>query len=218
MNPIFRATVQKGKVVFHNVDLFNGFLISLEGKDVDVTVKKKKKTRSNPQNAFYWGVVIKLLCETTGYNDDEMHNALKMLFLQDRSRKIPTLRSTTTLSTMEFEDYLEKIRIWASTELSCNIPLPNEVDFEENKPVSEPTPREIKKHQAQKKIDTRENKIKQVSSKTLEEILGWVGKGNITKEKIIELSKANFNGRIPDELTQEEAETLDTLIVSELPI
>ena len=129
MNPIFFATIKKGKVIFNNVQLFNNYLLSLEGKDVEVVVRKPKKERSNPQNRYYWGVVINLLCETTGYTPEEMHEALKMLFLKDNTRKIPTLRSTTELTTIEFEDFLEGVRVWAASELNCIIPLPNEVDF-----------------------------------------------------------------------------------------
>ena len=129
MNPIFFATIKKGKVIFNNVQLFNNYLLSLEGKDVEVVVRKPKKERSNPQNRYYWGVVINLLCETTGYTPEEMHEALKMLFLKDNTRKLPTLRSTTELTTIEFEDFLEGVRVWAASELNCIIPLPNEVDF-----------------------------------------------------------------------------------------
>ena len=128
MIPVFNAFVKRGKVIFDHQEQWDGYLFTLEGKYVHVTVKKRQKKRSNPQNSFYWGVVIHILCDTTGYSDDEMHNALKMLFLQDRTRKIPTLRSTAHLSTVEFEEYLEKIRVWAASELNCSIPLPNEVE------------------------------------------------------------------------------------------
>ena len=35
-------------------------------------------------------------------------------------------RSTANLNTKEFENYLEEIRRWAITDLSINIPEPNE--------------------------------------------------------------------------------------------
>jgi len=55
---------------------------------------------------------------------DETHEALKMKFLLDRRGKIPTVRSTTVLSTKEFEDYLEDVRMWASKFLNISIPNP----------------------------------------------------------------------------------------------
>jgi len=194
MNPIFRAVVQKGKVIFDRVGLFNDYLTLLEGKEVDVIVRKHKKNRSNNQNAYYWGVCIKILSEELGYTDDEVHEAMKMLFLQDNLRKIPTLRSTAALSTVEFEEYIEKIRQWAAQELSCIIPLPNEVDYSGKDEVHISPP---------------------VSEETLKELFGWAGKGSITEEKIMKLSMENFN-KEPRELTEKEAGELDTIIISAL--
>ena len=216
MNPIFTAKIQRGKVVFDNVDLLNGYLISLEGKEVEVIVRRRKKSRSLPQNAYYFGVCIKLLCETTGYTDDEMHIALKMMFLQDKTRKIPTLISTTSLTTVSFEEYLEKIRQWAAQELSCSIPLPNEVDIGTPEPEHlEPTKANIKAHQEQLAKDTEARKAQLVSPETLEELLGWIGKGRVTRENLMKLCSDNF-GCEPKNLLQVEAERLDTLIIAQL--
>ena len=38
MTPIFRAIIQKGKVVFDNVDKFNEYLIPLEGQDLSTKI------------------------------------------------------------------------------------------------------------------------------------------------------------------------------------
>lgn len=89
------------------------------------SVVKKKKIRSNNQNSYYWGVVIELISEHTGYTSEEAHDAMKHLFLIDYSTKLPRIRSTTELSTAEYEDYLSKIRMFASRELSLYIPDPN---------------------------------------------------------------------------------------------
>jgi hypothetical protein len=188
MVPIFRAIISKGKIVLDKVGLFNDYLTLLEGKNIDVIVRRHKKNRSIPQNNFYWGVCIKLLCEETGYSDDEMHDALKMLFLQDRNRQIPTLRSTASLTTVEFEEYLEKVRQWAAQELSCVIPLPNEIDFEHSEaPVSPP-----------------------VDSETLANLFSLA-----SKKKVIEICKREFGGRLPEDLTEREASALDTMIITE---
>ena len=128
MNPIFLGTVKQGKLSFNNLWQFTGYLKSLGEKNVEIIVRKIIKIRSNNQNRYYWGVVVPLLVNTTGYSTEEMHEALKMLFLKDLTRKIPTLRSTADLTTMEFEDYLGKVRMWAAQELSCVIPEPNEVE------------------------------------------------------------------------------------------
>lgn len=128
--PIFCGKVEQGALTLDRPDKFKQYLLTLNKKAVHIVVRKIQKPRSKKENRYYWGVVIKLLCETTGYNDDEMHDALRMLFLRDIDKKIPTLRSTTSLTTVDFEEYLTKIREWAIQTLHCYIPEPNEVDIE----------------------------------------------------------------------------------------
>jgi len=49
ISPVFSATVENGKLTLTNPEMFNGHLRSLEG-EVTVTVKKRRKERSNEQN------------------------------------------------------------------------------------------------------------------------------------------------------------------------
>ena len=127
--PIFCGKIEQGNLKLDCPDKFKTYLLTLDKKAVHIVVRKIQKPRSKKENRYYWGVCIKLLCETTGYNDDEMHDALRMLFLKDVNKKIPTLRSTTSLTTIDFEEYLTKIREWAIQTLNCYIPLPNEVEY-----------------------------------------------------------------------------------------
>lgn len=131
MNPIFSGTVKSGKLMIQNPEGFRSYLSTLEGKPIQLIARVARKSRSNNQNRYYHGVVVSLLSEHTGYTHDEMHDALRYLFLTDKTLRIPKTKSTTELNTVEFENYLESIRQWASTELSVNIPEPNEVDYEE---------------------------------------------------------------------------------------
>jgi hypothetical protein len=129
ITPVFFAKVKQGELNYCNYRLLNGYLATLEGADLEVIIRRPRKDRSSQQNRYYWGVVVELLCESTGYTQDEMHNALRMLFLRDDSRQVPTIRSTAELTTVGFEEYLEKVRNWASDALGCDIPMPNEVDY-----------------------------------------------------------------------------------------
>ena len=80
----------------------------------------------------------------------------------------------------------------------------------------EPTPKNIKEHQAQVAKDTEARKTQLVSPETLEELMGWVGKGSVTESGIIKLCSDNFGGREPRELLQSECEQLDTMIIEKL--
>ena len=127
MIPVFLATVQRGRLVFNNPDGFEKYLLRLNDKSVDVVVRLPRKDRTNPQNRYMWGVVYDLLSEYTGYTPSEIHDSMRMLFLQDNLRKIPTLRSTTELTTVEMENYLSQIKQWAA-EQGVVIPDPREVE------------------------------------------------------------------------------------------
>ena len=100
-------------------------------------LRDEKKVRSHDQNAYYWGVVLKLICDFTGDMPEDMHNALGIKFLKKITKSgLETRRSTADLETMEFEEYLSQIRAWSSIPadqggLAVFIPLPNEVDYSE---------------------------------------------------------------------------------------
>ena len=85
--------------------------------------------RTNPQNRYYFGTVLGLISQEIGHTPDECHEIFKAKFLPRREIKIGgdihyILGSTKELMTSEFEEYLEKIRRFASINLSLAIPDP----------------------------------------------------------------------------------------------
>ena len=129
-----KIKVKGGKVEFLNLPLFNRDLKQYEGRDAFVVLHPYKDKRSQNQNRYYWGVVMKLLSDELGYLPDEMHEVMKQKFLNVRDVKVGTVKyqipeSTTKLTTTDFEDYVSKIRIWAAKDLNVMIPLPNEAEF-----------------------------------------------------------------------------------------
>ena len=123
MKTLFYGIVKGGKLKFNDPAKLSLRLAGLEGKDVQVTVEQKRKQRSLEQNAYYFGVVVKILSEYTGYSKEETHDALRIKFLRiGGSDDLPTIKSTTKLSTKEMTDYIEGIKIWAITECDVFIP------------------------------------------------------------------------------------------------
>lgn len=93
-------------------------------------IKRSKDKRSLNQNKYYWGVIITLFAQHTGYTTNESHQELARLFLgYDHDGKTFT-RSTTELDTKEFEKYAEQCRFFMSENLGINVPLPNEITEE----------------------------------------------------------------------------------------
>ena len=125
----FFGRVEKGKLILNEQDKFNLLVWSLSGKEVEVTLGKVKKTRSNQENKYMWSVPYQMIADETGMTPEEVHDAMRMKFLLDRSKKIPTIRSTTELTTVEFETYMSQLRQFGSEFLGIYIPEPNECEL-----------------------------------------------------------------------------------------
>lgn len=126
--PTFRGTVKRGKIQLEDKRAYMVWLGTLEGKEIELSVYKRRKRRSKNQNSYLFGVVYAVVSETTGFTVDEVHDAMKMLFLRVHRDGLPdTVRSTTGLTTEEFSEYIENIKRWASEKLFCYIPDAGEV-------------------------------------------------------------------------------------------
>ena len=121
------ANVKGGMLQDHVKNDIARYLSVIKDGPIRIIITKYKRKRTLPQNRYYWGVVIKILSNHTGYTDDEMHDALKWLFLRVKRDGLPdTCGSTKKLNTDDFNEYLDKIKIWASTEMGCYIPDPED--------------------------------------------------------------------------------------------
>jgi hypothetical protein len=95
-----------------------------------IEIQRAASKRSLNQNRYYWGVVVDLFAQNTGYTKEESHQELAGMFLKYEAHGKPFTRSTTTLTTLEFEQYADKCRQWMGEMLGINVPLPNEVSEE----------------------------------------------------------------------------------------
>jgi hypothetical protein len=119
----FRALVLDGDLLAD--------LTAYEGEWVEV--KRLTKGRSNPQNRYYWGVVVPcvgdMVAEMFGerLHEEQIHDLLKSKFLPKKvicEENVP--QSTRDLTTAEFEDYTARVRSWAYHYGNCAIPQPGE--------------------------------------------------------------------------------------------
>ena len=113
---------------YEDADFSQHLLEAYKNKDVIVTITKatKANTRTHSQNNYYWGVVVKIIGDYLGYNEDDTHNALRLLFLKSEGL-IETVKSTSELTTKEFIDYIEMIIKWAKDFLNLTIPTPDNI-------------------------------------------------------------------------------------------
>jgi len=124
--PIHKGIVKNGVFFPLNKEKYNTWLQGLSG-EVELTVRPPMKHRTSPENRYYFGVVIEMISDETGASPEDVHQEMKRMFLRVGGEKIPITKSTTELSTIEFEDYVAKIRMWAASFLNLTIPLPNEI-------------------------------------------------------------------------------------------
>ena len=133
--------IENGKFVPNNSKQFINEFAQFEGKQVEVTVKRWYKKRSLNQNDYYWGVIIVLITNAINelgneFDSETVHEYLKGLFLKDtkelidknsgETKQIEYIKTTTKLTTVEFETYLEKCRQFAAEQFDTYIPNPNE--------------------------------------------------------------------------------------------
>lgn len=128
---VLSGRVTQGKLAVRGWKPFHGW----PDGEVTITVAPKRATRSALQNAWYWGQILRLLSDHTGYTVDELHEYCKQRFnaktvclvdsdgvVKDESR---VGMSTTKLNRLTFGEYCEAIRIWAAADLDVRIPDPD---------------------------------------------------------------------------------------------
>jgi len=130
------AQVKSGRLYIRNRREFDAQVERLDSRwELEITVKRQRATRSLQQNAYYWGVVVAMLSEHTGYTPDEIHDFLKTKFIPKRLafqdgngvvvEELVLGGSTRSMNTIEFGEYMEDIRRWAAEELDVVIPDPD---------------------------------------------------------------------------------------------
>lgn len=115
---------------------FGRLAAQLRDGHYELYVQRLRAARSQQANRYYWGVVIKALCDHTGYTPDELHEVLKQKFLPkslalldgngDVKGEFVMGGSTAKLKVDEFHAYLEQVRRFAAEELGVYTPDPGE--------------------------------------------------------------------------------------------
>ncbi len=133
---IASACVKNGRLRFHNRRAFDEQVRQFrEGAEVEIEVTIRRATRSHQQNRFYWGVIVQVISEHTGYTPDEVHEFLKMKFIPKRlaladsngeiQGEFVIGGSTRKMNTVAFGEYMTACRQFAAETLDCQIPDPD---------------------------------------------------------------------------------------------
>lgn len=131
------AQVKAGRLFIRNRRQFD---LQVRGFDerwmLEVCIRRLRATRSQRQNAYWWGVCLALVSEHTGYSPEEMHEIAKQMFLPKTLAlsnhngevvgEFVMGGSTRTLNTKEFGEFMDRFKQWAAQTLDVYIPDPNE--------------------------------------------------------------------------------------------
>lgn len=104
------------------------------GKQIEVTIQRKRTHRSDPQNRYYWGIVVEMI--RGGMKDmgehvtpEQVHEFLKFRFLKKQKIDEHTgeliweiAGSTAALTKSEFAEYIELCCQFAADFLGVSIP------------------------------------------------------------------------------------------------
>ena len=128
ITPVFKGKVEGG-ILKADISFYR-YLGSLEGKNVEIQVKREVKHRSIPQNSYFHGVVVVMFTDILWADGDYdgMKRALceKFLSTVDEKTGLKRIKSTTDLNTVEWEVFMKQCRKYGD-ELGFYVPAPNEV-------------------------------------------------------------------------------------------
>jgi len=128
----------KLKISSDDMPVFLNQISKIPNKSVRIRVTVEGKRRSQYQNNYYYGVVVELirsaLTEEWGelMTKDEVHEILKQncnwreKVNESTGETLKVPHTTTDMTTVEFEEYLERCRRFALEWFKIEIPLPNE--------------------------------------------------------------------------------------------
>lgn len=125
--PIFRGIVESGKIKWHGVDRkrLDVLMKHLDRKEVEMTLRAAPKKRTLSQNA-YLHVLIHILADHCGYDDDEMKDAVKWKYLKIHDdTDLPTVKSTAKLDTKEMGEFIDNLKRFGA-DLGVYLPDPGE--------------------------------------------------------------------------------------------
>lgn len=138
MKHTFTGNITEGKLHIVHRSKFDSFIASCGWPQVIITIEKKRKKRSLPQNNYMWGCLYPAVQEGIkelwgeSLSIEEVHYLMRMKFhyreiidtATGEINRIP--KSTTEFTTTDAMTYYMEIQKWALEYLGITIADPNE--------------------------------------------------------------------------------------------
>lgn len=136
MIPIFKGKVEKGRLIWNDPEKRAVYIASLEGKEIEETIKKAVDRRTTQANKYLWGVCYAIISESTGYDPEQVHIEMKRRFA---SKRVPyqtqngiqdeffITESTRKMDSVRFTKYVDDVKKFAAEFLGLYIPEAGEI-------------------------------------------------------------------------------------------
>lgn len=132
---VIDVQIQAGVLCLSNRRLFQDLVRGQRDGAYQLTITPLRATRSHQANRYWWGVVVHVLSEHTGFTPEELHEWAKAKFIPKRlallnhngdvQDEYVIGGSTRKMSTAEFYDFVESVRLFANERLELEIPAPD---------------------------------------------------------------------------------------------
>jgi hypothetical protein len=136
------CAIESGKLKIIHRDRFTKAITELKDGRYVLSLEKSYRKRSNPQNAVIWGYVYPMILDGLtdagfdGMDIEKVHDLMKLKFLKTQivnkdGEVLETIKSTTSLTTIEMMQYLSDLQQFGAEYLNIVIPDPGD-NFEIN--------------------------------------------------------------------------------------
>lgn len=134
----FPCRVTGGRIPAKVAEQIATLVRNADGKQIVLSVKEAKRTRSLSQNNYLWGavyppIVARFREHGTMVDSEDVHlfckqhvGKLKRVLVTPDGEIIHAVGSTRHLTTFEFSEYVEVVRQFAAERMGVNIPSPDE--------------------------------------------------------------------------------------------
>ena len=126
----FNGRVESGHLVLVNRQALLDYVNRLPDCSVTLIVERWHQKRSLPQNGYYFGVIVSMMADETGYSKPECHEILKAQCIPPKWKQIGDVwvelkRSSTELTTVEFTEFIENSRQSLNETIGLTTPSPS---------------------------------------------------------------------------------------------
>lgn len=123
----FRGSIKNGVLVYDNERYARTIISSYEDTPkVRVIIEKERGDKTNNQLRYLYGVVYKLICEYTGFHEDELDAAMKSKYLrtkmQWRGGDLTIIKDKRNLTSDEMGEYIQRV-VEEGAQLGVVIPM-----------------------------------------------------------------------------------------------